>query len=143
MAAADSAHDYGHRIVVALVAFAGVAEQDPSTKITWLLCRGAVGSMFGGGGADQLPAWGALWLRVRAAVESGHIEVVTGFRTEQVVHDYARLVMVSAKRSASVRCGRDGGARRVPTRPVVALGAAPGPGRHEELPVSVTTWPVH
>jgi thioredoxin reductase len=86
----------GHSALTALVAFAGVSEQDPSIKITWLLRRGAVGSTFGGGEADQLPARGALGLRAKAAVESGHIEVVTGFRTEQVVRDRDRLVLVSA-----------------------------------------------
>jgi thioredoxin reductase len=74
----------GHSALTALVAFADLAEQEPATRITWLLRRGAVGSTFGGGDADQLPARGALGLRAKAAFEAGRIAVVTGFRTETV-----------------------------------------------------------
>jgi thioredoxin reductase len=86
----------GHSAMTALVAFAGLAEQQPSTRITWLLRRGAVGTVFGGGEADQLPARGALGLRAKAAVEAGHIRVVTGFRTDAVEHDSDGLVLRSS-----------------------------------------------
>ena len=85
----------GHSALTALVAFADLAEQEPATRITWLLRRGAVGSTFGGGGADQLPARGALGLRARAAVEAGRISVVTGFRTETVERHDNVLTLVS------------------------------------------------
>ncbi|GAA3645209.1 NAD(P)-binding domain-containing protein [Lentzea roselyniae] len=74
----------GHSALTALVAFADLAEQEPGTKIVWLLRRGAVGNAFGGGESDQLPARGALGLRAKKAAEAGHIETVTGFRTEVV-----------------------------------------------------------
>jgi thioredoxin reductase len=88
----------GHSALTALVAFAGLAEQQPSTRITWLLRRGAAGAVFGGGATDQLPARGALGLRAKAAVAAGHITVVTGFRTEAVEPDGAgQVVLVSAE----------------------------------------------
>nr|CEL18134.1 Probable secreted protein [Kibdelosporangium sp. MJ126-NF4]CTQ90637.1 Probable secreted protein [Kibdelosporangium sp. MJ126-NF4] len=88
----------GHSALTALVAFAGLAERQPSTRITWLLRRGAVGTVFGGGDADQLPARGALGLRAKAAVDAGHITVVTGFRTEEVERDDEdRLVLRSSE----------------------------------------------
>ncbi|MET8757898.1 FAD-dependent oxidoreductase [Lentzea sp. NPDC004782] len=74
----------GHSALTALVALADLAEQEPGTKIVWLLRRGAVGNVFGGGEADQLPARGALGLRAKRAAEAGHIETVTGFRTAAV-----------------------------------------------------------
>ncbi|MCX2946840.1 FAD-dependent oxidoreductase [Lentzea sp. NEAU-D7] len=74
----------GHSALTALVALADLAEQEPGTKIVWLLRRGAVGNAFGGGEADQLPARGALGLRAGKAAEAGHIETVTGFRTASV-----------------------------------------------------------
>jgi len=86
----------GHSALTALVAFAELAEQDSSTRITWLLRRGGVGSTFGGGDSDQLPARGALGLRAKAAVDAGHLTVVTGFRTEEIERDAERLVLVSA-----------------------------------------------
>ncbi|HVK21828.1 MAG TPA: FAD-dependent oxidoreductase [Actinokineospora sp.] len=75
----------GHSALTALVAFGGLAERAPATRITWLLRRGAVGAAFGGGDADQLPARGALGQAARAAVDAGHITVATGFRTEEVI----------------------------------------------------------
>lgn len=87
----------GHSALTALVAFADLA---PATRITWLLRRGGVGSAFGGGEADQLPARGALGLRARAAVEAGHIAVVPGFRTERV--DDRDLVSDNGQRVSDV-----------------------------------------
>ena len=74
----------GHSALTALVALASLAERVPDTKAVWVLRRGAVGNAYGGGDADQLPARGALGLRARDAVTAGHIEVVTGFRTQGV-----------------------------------------------------------
>ena len=70
----------GHSALTALVALSAL----PDIRITWLLRRGAVGRVFGGGDADQLPARGALGLRAKAAVEAGKVTVVTGFRTHAV-----------------------------------------------------------
>ncbi|ONI77965.1 flavoprotein [Actinosynnema sp. ALI-1.44] len=88
----------GHSALTALVAFAELAKREPSTRITWLLRRGAVGAAFGGGDADQLPARGALGLRAKAAVDTGRVTVVTGFRTEAVQHDDdGRLTLQSSE----------------------------------------------
>ncbi|MGW5053608.1 NAD(P)-binding domain-containing protein [Actinokineospora sp. NPDC004072] len=73
----------GHSALTALVALTAL----PGTRITWLLRRGAVGAVFGGGDADQLPARGALGQRAKAAVEAGTVTVVTGFRTHAVEPD--------------------------------------------------------
>ncbi|MDX2917579.1 MULTISPECIES: NAD(P)-binding domain-containing protein [Streptomyces] len=65
------------------------------TKGVWILRRGISGSTFGGGEADQLPARGALGLAAKAAVNDGHADAVTGFRTEAVERDAdGRLVLV-------------------------------------------------
>ncbi|RDI21479.1 FAD-dependent oxidoreductase [Lentzea flaviverrucosa] len=74
----------GHSALTALIALAELAEREPGTKIVWLLRRGAVGNVFGGGESDQLPARGALGLRARKAAEAGYVETVTGFRTAAV-----------------------------------------------------------
>ncbi|MGV2918137.1 NAD(P)-binding domain-containing protein [Streptomyces alfalfae] len=65
------------------------------TKGVWILRRGISGSTFGGGEADQLPARGALGLAAKAAVDEGHADAVTGFRTEAVERDAdGRLILV-------------------------------------------------
>ncbi|QIS06720.1 NAD(P)-binding protein [Nocardia brasiliensis] len=74
----------GHSALTAIVALAGLAEQEPGTWLSWVVRRGEVGSTFGGGDADQLPARGALGLRAKAAVEAGLLHVVTGFRTAAI-----------------------------------------------------------
>ncbi|MEU3099007.1 NAD(P)-binding domain-containing protein [Streptomyces sp. NPDC006967] len=60
------------------------SEDGTDTKAVWVLRRGISGSTFGGGDADQLPARGALGLAAKAAVDDGHAEAVTGFRTKAV-----------------------------------------------------------
>ncbi|MFF2082167.1 NAD(P)-binding domain-containing protein [Nocardia sp. NPDC058176] len=87
----------GHSALTALIVLAELSEKHPGTRVTWLLRRGAIGSTFGGGQADELPARGALGLRARSAVEAGHIRVVTGFRTETVERDeHDRLTLIPA-----------------------------------------------
>ncbi|MCS7484580.1 NAD(P)-binding domain-containing protein [Umezawaea endophytica] len=82
----------GHSALTALVALTGL----PDTKVVWLLRRGAVGNVFGGGDADQLPARGALGLSAQEAARAGQVETVTGFRTTEVERDSdGRLVLVS------------------------------------------------
>ncbi|MFD9744795.1 NAD(P)-binding domain-containing protein [[Kitasatospora] papulosa] len=68
---------------------------DSGTKGVWILRRGISGSTFGGGEGDQLPARGALGLAAKAAVDEGHADAVTGFRTEAIEReDDGRLVLV-------------------------------------------------
>ncbi|MEU6987300.1 NAD(P)-binding domain-containing protein [Streptomyces sp. NPDC046324] len=72
------------------------AEDGAGAKAVWVLRRGISGSTFGGGTADQLPARGALGLAAKAAVDEGHADAVTGFRTEAIERDGdGRLVLVA------------------------------------------------
>jgi thioredoxin reductase len=81
----------GHSALTALVALTDL----PDTKVVWLLRRGAVGSVFGGGDADQLPARGALGLRAQQAAREGQVETVTGFRTMSVEQTSPGVVLTS------------------------------------------------
>ncbi|MGC2998661.1 NAD(P)-binding domain-containing protein [Streptomyces sp. G35A] len=87
----------GASAFTALAYLADLAKSDDGagTKGVWILRRGISGSTFGGGEADQLPARGALGLAAKAAVDAGHADAVTGFRTEAIERDTAgRLVLV-------------------------------------------------
>ncbi|WP_405898688.1 NAD(P)-binding domain-containing protein [Streptomyces sp. NBC_00727] len=87
----------GASAFTALAYLAGLAKSDDGagTKGVWVLRRGISGSTFGGGTADQLPARGALGLAAKAAVDEGHADAVTGFRTEAVERDAGgRVVLV-------------------------------------------------
>lgn len=74
----------GHSASTAIIELTRVAKENPGTKVTWVLRRGSVGNVFGGGDADQLPARGALGTRAREAVESGLVDLVTGFRVDRI-----------------------------------------------------------
>ncbi|WUS34976.1 NAD(P)-binding domain-containing protein [Streptomyces sp. NBC_01255] len=80
---------------LALLADLAKAEDGAGAKAVWILRRGISGSTFGGGTADQLPARGALGLAAKAAVDEGHADAVTGFRTEAIERDGDRLVLVA------------------------------------------------
>jgi len=75
----------GHSAATTIGILSRVAKREPGTRITWVLRRGTVGNTFGGGSADELPERGALGQRAKKAVEDGLVDLVTGFRTEQVV----------------------------------------------------------
>ncbi|MEU0300194.1 NAD(P)-binding domain-containing protein [Streptomyces sp. NPDC006175] len=85
----------GASAFTALATLAELAKNEPGTHSVWILRRGISGSTFGGGSADQLPARGALGLAAKAAVDDGHADAVTGFRTEVVEPaDGDRLTLV-------------------------------------------------
>ncbi|MGW5000639.1 NAD(P)-binding domain-containing protein [Streptomyces hydrogenans] len=86
----------GASAFTALASLAALAREEEGTEAFWILRRGLSGSTFGGGSADQLPARGALGLAAKAAVDEGHAEAVTGFRTEAIERDTeGRLVLVA------------------------------------------------
>jgi hypothetical protein len=87
----------GASAFTALAALADLAtsEDGTGTHATWILRRGIGGSTFGGGEADQLPARGALGLAAKAAVDDGHADAVTGFRTTAVERAGEQLVLVA------------------------------------------------
>lgn len=70
-----------------LVGLTTLAADHAGTRVSWLVRRAATGDAFGGGDNDQLEARGALGKRAQAAVESGLVEVVTSFRTDEVASD--------------------------------------------------------
>ncbi|MFG2569251.1 NAD(P)-binding domain-containing protein [Streptomyces sp. NPDC048567] len=87
----------GASAFTALAYLAELAKSDDGvgTHGLWILRRGISGSTFGGGEADQLPARGALGLAAKAAVDNGHADAVTGFRTGAIERDSdGRLVLV-------------------------------------------------
>ncbi|MGW2206223.1 NAD(P)-binding domain-containing protein [Streptomyces sp. NPDC001774] len=87
----------GASAFTALASLADLAKSKDGagTHATWILRRGISGSTFGGGTADQLPARGALGLAAKAAVDEGHADAVTGFRTDAIERDADRLVLVA------------------------------------------------
>ena len=85
----------GHSAFNTLLDLAQLAEQAPDTAITWALRRGDTQQLYGGGASDALPVRGQLGTRLRAVVDSGTIQVVTGFRATSA-HSTPDGIMVSS-----------------------------------------------
>lgn len=83
----------GHSAATAIGLLAQVAEREPDTRVTWVHRRASVGNSFGGGSADELAERGALGLRAKQAVDAGHVELVTGFRTESMRIEGDRVIL--------------------------------------------------
>ncbi len=83
----------GHSAMNVILDLAELQQQEPDTQIAWAMRRADTASVYGGGGADQLPARGQLGQRARALVESGKVEVVAPFRTLRVDRGPAALTI--------------------------------------------------
>ena len=77
----------GHSAFNALLDLGRLANDVPATRITWAVRRpaGRLAGLFGGEAGDGLPERGLLGTRVRAMVEAGRLELVSGFRANGVV----------------------------------------------------------
>lgn len=100
---ADRARYDGKRVLVvgsghsAMNALLDLSELGAS--ITWAMRRAAPGQMFGGGASDQLPARGSLGARGRALIESGRVELVSGFATARVLSQPQGVVLSDGQRT--------------------------------------------
>jgi len=72
----------GHSAFNVLLDLSRLHEQDPTTRLVWAIRRKEIGQMFGGGESDALPARGELGLRLRALLEDGTLQFVTGVEIE-------------------------------------------------------------
>lgn len=70
----------GHSAANTLINLGQVARNEPGTRISWAVRGGGSAQrLYGGGDLDGLPARGALGSRLRALVEDGVVELMTGF----------------------------------------------------------------
>jgi hypothetical protein len=88
----------GHSAFNAILDLVALRESEPATQIVWAIRGGAPGRRYGGGGADQLPARGALGAAVRALVEDGSVALAAGFQTRSVFERGGSLVLADGER---------------------------------------------
>ncbi|MEV8255079.1 NAD(P)-binding protein [Rhodoglobus sp. NPDC076762] len=87
----------GHSAANTLLALAELRESDPATEITWAIRGRSARRLYGGGAADELPGRGALGTRLKAAVDSGAITLLTDFTvTELAPQPDGRLTVTSS-----------------------------------------------
>jgi len=85
----------GHSAATTLLALAQLATEAPGTEVLWAVRGAGPQRAYGGGAADVLPARGAFGVRLRELVESGALDLVTGFHTHSLTRDADRTVLVS------------------------------------------------
>ncbi|WP_347756584.1 NAD(P)-binding domain-containing protein [Agrococcus sp. ProA11] len=85
----------GHSAVHAVLRLAELAQRHPGTRVTWLVRRPSVEGALGGGEADALPQRASLGARARRAIEEGTVELVTGFRVDELRPEDDGVVLVA------------------------------------------------
>lgn len=83
----------GHSAAGNLLALAALAEQEPGTRVHWVMRGKDLRKIFGGGSADGLPARGALGTRLRDLVERGRIVLHQGFGVQAIERDGGRMTV--------------------------------------------------
>lgn len=102
----------GHSAVTTLLDLARLRREVPGTRVTWAVRRSSPERVYGGGDRDGLPARGLLGDRLRRAVASGAVGLVTGFRTTRVRAADGGVLLTGT--------GTDGGDRTLAADVVVA-----------------------
>jgi len=74
----------GHSALNALLDLAQLAVDDEATRIVWAVRRPALGQLLGGARADELEERGRLGARVRGLLDTGRLDLVTGFHCDRV-----------------------------------------------------------
>jgi thioredoxin reductase len=89
----------GHSALNALLDLTQLADDHPDTRVTWVIRRAAVGQLLGGSRQDQLEERGRLGTRVRALLDQGRLELVTGFQIDRVAATPAGVIVSDGDRS--------------------------------------------
>ncbi|MEC5180121.1 FAD-dependent oxidoreductase [Arthrobacter sp. CG_A4] len=85
----------GHSAANTLINLAELASQSPDTRIIWTIRGASAAKVYGGGDADGLAARGQLGSRLRSLVESGAVELHTGFGIAAVTAAGAAVTLTS------------------------------------------------
>lgn len=88
----------GHSALNALLDLAALAAEDAHTHIVWAIRRSVIGQLLGGARNDQLEERGKLGSRVRALLDAGRLELVTGFHADRVAQTADGLVVSAGTR---------------------------------------------
>lgn len=93
----------GHSASTTLLELGELADEVPGTEVLWVVRGTDQARTYGGGDADELPARGALGMRLKKLVQSGRVELVSGFRTEELAPTAdGRVELVAGERRVVV-----------------------------------------
>ena len=123
----------GHSAANALLELARLAETEPGTKAIWLTRGADLVRIYGGGDLDALPARGELGSDARDLVESGRVQLVTGFATT-AIHEIDGRLMVEGLTADGVQ--KVGPVDRI----IAATGQRPDLSITRELRLDLDPW---
>ena len=92
----------GHSAAGTIAALVELAGSTPGTRVTWAVRRAGAEHAYGGGDADALAARGALGSRLRTFVESGQVDLLTGFSVHATARTADGRIEVTSTAGASV-----------------------------------------
>jgi hypothetical protein len=93
----------GHSAANMVLDLARVARANPGTEVLWAIRGDSPARAYGGGNADELPARGQLGTRLRTAVDTGAVQLLTNFHTASIeTHSDAVTVRAADGRSIDV-----------------------------------------
>ncbi len=123
----------GHSAANALLELARLAETEPGTKAIWLTRGADLVRIYGGGDLDALPARNELGSDARDLVESGRVQLVTGFATT-AIHEIDCRLMVEGLTADGVQ--KVGPVDRI----IAATGQRPDLSITRELRLDLDPW---
>lgn len=88
----------GHSAAGTLLALGRLVVEEPGTTVVWAIRRDRPDAVYGGGSADELAERGRLGADLRDLVESGAVELVTGFSTTALEVHGDTVTVVSGDR---------------------------------------------
>ncbi|MCR1160589.1 NAD(P)-binding domain-containing protein [Paenarthrobacter sp. UW852] len=86
----------GHSAANMVLDLARLARTKPGTEVAWAIRASTPDRAYGGGNADELPARGQLGTRLRTAVETGGVQLLTSFNTRRIETTDSGAVVVHA-----------------------------------------------
>ena len=86
----------GHSAANMVLDLARTARTNPGTEVLWAIRANTPARAYGGGDADQLPARGQLGTRLRTAVDTRAVQLLTGFHTNGIDMNGGTVTVIAA-----------------------------------------------
>jgi thioredoxin reductase len=89
----------GHSAFNVLLDLAALVEEDPRTRVTWVVRRPSIDGLFGGGAKDQLEERGRLGARMRSLADRGSLTIAASFAITRLERTADGIVARSGDRA--------------------------------------------
>ena len=119
----------GHSAINVVLDVLRLQQQEPDTRLIWVLRRDGIDRLLGGGLNDALPERGALGIAAKSAIASGRLELLAPFSVERLKHGPDAIRVSATLRGEPTSIDVD--------RIIVATGFRPDTSLFSELRVAL------